>query len=67
MMLREQEIHLLFRTWLFSVFLCMMELPLDSATHHSFTSKIEMNGDLNAILAMMKGDKTYRELFKALY
>ncbi len=27
------------------------------------TSKIEMNGDLNAILAMMKADASYRELF----
>jgi cytochrome c peroxidase len=30
------------------------------------TSEIEMNGDLNAILVMMKGDKTYRELLKLL-
>jgi cytochrome c peroxidase len=28
------------------------------------TSEIEMKGDLNAILVMMKKDKTYRELFK---
>jgi cytochrome c peroxidase len=29
------------------------------------TSEIEMNGD--AILVMMKGDKTYRELFKVSF
>jgi cytochrome c peroxidase len=28
------------------------------------TSNIEMNGDLNAILAMMKADKTYKLLYK---
>jgi cytochrome c peroxidase len=28
------------------------------------TSEIEMKSDLNAILVMMKKDKTYRELFK---
>lgn len=28
------------------------------------TSEIEMNGDLTAILAMMKADKTYKQLFK---
>ncbi|EIA08846.1 cytochrome-c peroxidase [Flavobacterium frigoris] len=28
------------------------------------TSAIEMNGDLNAILAMMKADKTYKQLYK---
>jgi cytochrome c peroxidase len=33
----EQEMHLLFRTWLFNVFLCMMEpVSFRSATHHSF-------------------------------
>jgi cytochrome c peroxidase len=31
------------------------------------TSAIEMNGDLNAILAMMKADKTYSQLFKASF
>jgi cytochrome c peroxidase len=31
------------------------------------TSEIEMKGDLNAILVMMKKDKTYRELFKASF
>ncbi|NRT13717.1 cytochrome c peroxidase [Flavobacterium sp. 28A] len=30
-------------------------------------SEIEMNGNLNTILAMMKADKTYRELFKASF
>ncbi|OCB78083.1 cytochrome-c peroxidase [Flavobacterium crassostreae] len=46
----------------------------DGATSHldlqpiiPLTSTVEMNGDLNRILAMMKADPNYRELFKVSF